>query len=499
MGKFGWAYIGCGGIAASTAKELIKGDTNEIVAVWNRTEVKAREFVKKFGGKVCATPEEAINAPGVEGVYIALTADKHAEFMKLCIKNHKPVLCEKPFTVNRAEAEEVFTLAKQEGVYVSEAMWTWHNATALKVKEWLDTGKIGEVREVKASYAWPMLRFNKNPRLTTNEMIGGALMDIGIYPVTYAYRLFGMPEASVCAGRTKGDVDLAEYIQMKYPGFTAEIRVALDEKGGEYFDITGTKGRIHVPMFHMAHGATLKVDKKEKFEKKALLYDTEFSNVAREIRAGLVESKMIPVQHTLDVMTLLDRCRSQMGVKYPNERHFEPERLAAAKVRAVSHVGFNVRDIEESIRFYCDILGCTEKFTLTYGDMVTDIEKENRALGKKAPIYLSALRKRSKRKWSVYVQLPGCDSFIELFDQMGVKNRKAATNMDMGFTHFSLEVNDIQAFRQNIINRGGRKYLDTDIKLGLDNTWQMWMHDPDGNLFEVMEYTSESYQVAGQR
>ena len=130
---------------------------------------------------------------------------------------------------------------------------------------------------------------------------------------------------------------------------------------------------------------------------------------------------------------------------------------------------------------------------------MTDIEKENRALGKKAPIYLSALRKRSKRKWSVYVQLPGCDSFIELFDQMGVKNRKAATNMDMGFTHFSLEVNDIQAFRQNIINRGGRKYLDTDIKLGLDNTWQMWMHDPDGNLFEVMEYTSESYQVAGQR
>ena len=148
-----------------------------------------------------------------------------------------------------------------------------------------------------------------------------------------------------------------------------------------------------------------------------------------------------------------------------------------------------------SIHFYCDILGCSKKFTLTYGDMADDIEKENKALGKKIPFYASVFRKQADRKWAVYVQLPGCESFIELFDQMGVKKRKSATQIDMGFTHFSLEVNDIYAFRQNIIDRGGREYLDTDIKLGLDNTLQMWMHDPDGNLFEVMEYTSESYQV----
>ena len=498
MGKFGWAYIGCGGIAVSTAKELIKGNENEIVAIWNRTESKAKDFAAKFGGKVYATPEEAINAPGVEGVYIALTADKHAEFMKLCIKNHKPVLCEKPFTVNRAEADEVFALAKQEGVYVSEAMWTWHNQVANKVKEWIDGGEIGEIREVKASYAWPMLKFSKNPRLTTNEMIGGALMDIGIYPVTYAYRLFGMPKRIVCAGRTKGDVDLAEYIQMMYSSFTAEIRVAFDEKGGEYFDIVGTKGMIHIPMFHMAKSAIIKNGKTVKYEKKALLYDTEFSNVAGEIRAGLTEGRMIPMQHTLEVMALLDDCRRQMGVRYPQEQSFESGQLAEAKCKAISHVGFNVRDIEKSLRFYCDILGCKEKFTLTYGDMADDIEKENNALGKKTPFYASVFRKQADRKWSVYVQLPGCESFIELFDQMGVKKRKSATQMDMGFTHFSLEVNDIYAFRQNIIDRSGREYLDTDIKRGLENTLQMWMHDPDGNLFEVMEYTPESYQVVGR-
>ena len=498
MHKFGWAYIGCGGIAETTAKELMKGNTNEIVAVWNRTESKAHNFVKKYGGKVYASPEEAITAPGVEGVYIAVNADKHAEFMKLCIKNHKPVLCEKPFTVNRTEAEEVFSLAKQENVFVSEAMWTWHNEISDKVKEWIDAGKIGEIKEVNASYAWPMLRFNKNPRLTTNEMIGGALMDIGVYPVTYAYRLFGIPESTVCAGRTKNDIDLAEYIRMKYNSFTAQIRVAFDEKGGEYFDIVGTKGTIHVPMFHMAQSATLKSEHKETFKKKALLYDTQFTNIAREIREGLTESRIVSSQHTLDVMSLLDDCRRQMGIKYPSEYTFRPERLAEAKFHSISHVGFNVRDLEKSLHFYCDILGCTEKFTLTYGDMVADIEAENQALGKKEPFFLSALRKEASRKWSVYVQLPGCNSFIELFDQMGVKNRKASTNMDMGFTHFSLEVNDIHAFRQNIIQRGGREYLDTDIKLGLDNTWQMWMHDPDNNLFEIMEYTTDSYQITGK-
>lgn len=207
---------------------------------------------------------------------------------------------------------------------------------------------------------------------------------------------------------------------------------------------------------------------------------------------------MISVQHTLDVMEILDDCRRQMGVRYPQDCSLKPKQLADARCKAVSHVGFNVRDIEKSLHFYCDILGCREKFTLTYGDMADDIERENNAMGKKIPFYVSAFRKQADRKWSVYVQLPGCESFLELFDQMGVKKRKAATHMDMGFTHFSLEVNDIHAFRQNIKDRGGRDYLDTDIKRGLDNTLQMWMHDPDGNRFEIMEYTSESYQLVGK-
>ena len=116
MGKFGWAYLGCGNIAHTTARELIKTEDQQIVAVWNRTHAKAEQFAKKYGAVAYKTAEEAITAPGVEGVYIAVTADKHAEYMRLCIKHHKPVLCEKPFSVNAKEAEAIFAYAAQEGV-----------------------------------------------------------------------------------------------------------------------------------------------------------------------------------------------------------------------------------------------------------------------------------------------------------------------------------------------------------------------------------------------
>ena len=94
MSKFGWAYLGVGDIAHGTAKQLRKSENSEIVAVWNRTYEKAEKFAKKFGGTPYHTFEEAVNDPRVEGVYIALTANLHYEYMKKCIELHKPVLCE---------------------------------------------------------------------------------------------------------------------------------------------------------------------------------------------------------------------------------------------------------------------------------------------------------------------------------------------------------------------------------------------------------------------
>lgn len=319
MDKFRWAFIGCGGIAHITAKELLKSGEGEIVAVWNRTRTKADAFAKKFGGTVYDTIEEAIHAPGVEGVYIAVTADKHAEFMKICIANHKPVLCEKPFTVNAKQAEEVLSYGAQEGVYVSEAMWTWHNATAQQVKQWMEDQAVGKVQQVNCNYSFPMIKFSKKERHTSPTMIGGALLDIGVYCVRYCYELFGMPKDIVCHGRLSGGVDLGEHVTLRYEDFDAKLRISRDERDGEKMEIVGSKGTITVPWFHMAKKATLKGTVNARFRDKSLLYGKQFSAVAAEIRSGAKAGIAITPESTVDCMKIMDECRKQMGLIYPCE------------------------------------------------------------------------------------------------------------------------------------------------------------------------------------
>lgn len=321
MKKFGWAFIGCGGIAHITAMELVRTKDNIIVSAWNRTGSKADSFVRKFGGKAYGTIEEAINAPGVEGVYIAVTADRHADIMKLCIRNHKAVLCEKPFTVNEQQAREVFELAASEGVYVSEAMWTWHNATARQVKKWIREGAVGRIKQVNCDYSFPMVNLPiRKPRHTSPEMIGGALLDIGVYCIRYCYELFGMPQEIVCSGRLSGGIDLGERITLRYDGFDCNLRVSRDENDGERLEIFGEKGTIKLPMFHMAKKAVLKNEKRRVFRDRSLLYGTQFSAVAAEIRSGAGEGIAISPQSTLDCLKILDICRKQMGLIYPCEQ-----------------------------------------------------------------------------------------------------------------------------------------------------------------------------------
>ncbi|WP_208560917.1 Gfo/Idh/MocA family protein [Marinilactibacillus kalidii] len=320
MEKFGWAYIGCGGIAQGTASELIQTEDNQIVAVWNRTQSKADTFAKKFGGTVYDTAEEAINAPGVEGVYVNVNGDQHGYYTELAIKNGKAVLCEKPFTVNAEASKALFDYAKKEHVYVSEAMWTWHNEIALQVKEWIRSGMIGDI--VSADSAFEVaLNYKENPRLTTPSMLGGALMDLGVYNLRYSYELFGLPESVQCEGEVD-EVDYKERVVFQYPNFESTMNVSMTENGGHYFNIKGTKGSISVPQFHMAKEATLTTEDGEKtiHASEELLYGKQFSNVAKEIRSGKTEGQKVSAQSTIEVMDLLDECRRQMELVYPQEK-----------------------------------------------------------------------------------------------------------------------------------------------------------------------------------
>lgn len=496
MGKFGWCYIGCGGIANTTAKEISKSDNNRIVAVWNRGFAKAEAFAKKYGGTAYKTFEEAVSAPEVEGVYIALTADKHAEYIKKCIKLHKPVMCEKPFTVSAQDAEEIFALAKEEGVYVTEAMWTWHNAAAQQVKSWLEAGRIGQVTDANIVYAFPMIQFSRSDRLTDPRRLGGAIMEIGIYGLRYCVELFGMPNRITCEGRVQAGTDRGEMVDLYYDNFTAHCHFALDKKVGESATITGTDGVITVPSFHMAKSAQVKGKFNDEIKVSEMLYDREFSNVASEIRAGYTESRIIRPENVVNCLKVMDECRKQMELVYPCEMTDVDTKVNY--IRTISHLGFNCKDIEKSIAFYRDIMGCREKFTLTYGDVADDVRRQCDAEGKKYPFYLEGMKKMKDTKWSVYMTWTD-NTFIELFYVPNAKIKRVPNaQLHLNYTHFSLEVSDLKAFRKQILKRGGAPYLEGEIEHGLDNTYTMWMHDPDGNRFEVMEYTPESYQVVGR-
>ncbi len=166
--------------------------------------------------------------------------------------------------------------------------------------------------------------------------------------------------------------------------------------------------------------------------------------------------------------------------------------------RGFSHLGFNCKDLEKSIAFYRDILGCEVKFTLTYGDLAEDLRKKAEARSEKLPLNIRLMKFMKNKKWSVYMSWSE-DTFIELFYIPSAKKRRIPNSgKDLNYTHYALVVSDLQEFRQQVIDRGGADFLDTDITMGLEHTWQMWMHDPDGNPFEVMQYTPQSYQITGR-
>ena len=226
-----------------------------------------------------------------------------------------------------------------------------------------------------------------------------------------------------------------------------------------------------------------------------MLYEREFSNAAAESRAGDTESRIIRPENVVNCMRVMDECRRQMELVFPCEMTDVDTNVS--HIRTISHLGFNCRDIEKSIAFYRDILGCREKFTLTYGDVADDVRKQCDAQGKKYPFYLKGMKRMENTKWSVYMTWTE-NTFIELFYVPSARRRRIPNpRKDLNYTHFSLEVDDLKAFRSQVQKRGGAAYIETEIELGLENTYTMWMHDPDGNRFEVMEYTPQSYQVTG--
>jgi predicted dehydrogenase len=319
MSKFRWAYIGSGNIAKSTAKSIEKGE-HIITAVYGRNAQKVEAFAKKHGARAYDDFDKCVLADDVDAVYIATPHTSHVDYATRAMELGKPVLCEKPVGVCERDVDILVESAKKNNVYFCEAMWTWFSDVALTVKKWVQSGEIGDIEDVCIDYAFPGLMMPKNSRVLTPETAGGALLDIGIYPITYCYNLFGYPKEIECTGTLKNGIDIKETVVLYYDSFKCTLNMALDTLKESCY-IKGSKGEISLPLFfHMADKATLKKNGKKEVFKGKTDYLTEFTRAAEEINAGKTESDYIPFKTTGDCMRIMDECRRQMKLVYPFER-----------------------------------------------------------------------------------------------------------------------------------------------------------------------------------
>ena len=321
MKPFNWCFIGASKIAYKVADEIIKGNNCRIISVWNRTYEKALAFANKYNAKAYKNVIAAIKDKDVDGVYIALTNDQHFKYMKLCIDNNIPVLCEKPFTMNEEEARKIYDISVKKGVYVSEAMWTWHNKCALKVKQWVKENKVGTIKEVTCSFGFVGVSKEYTvERLVNPNLLGGCLLDIGVYGLRYTLELFGYPKDIKCTGTLYNGVDINEEVIFYYDNFKVTHHFSIDEELDGNYIIKGSDGEIIALGFHAAKEARISGKYNEIFKDDSLLYERQFANCAKEIKDGIMNDRFISVQNTILCMRLMDECRKQLGVIYPFEK-----------------------------------------------------------------------------------------------------------------------------------------------------------------------------------
>ena len=315
---FNWCFIGTGKIAHKVAKQVVTNPGHNIVSVFNRTKAKAEKFAKIYNSTVYESALEAINDPRVDGVYIATTNETHFSYCKLCLENHKPVLCEKPITGNAKELMELIKISKENKTFLKEAMWTWFNPIANKVKEWIKEERIGKIKSVDCIFNMPIFGYNKaKGRYISPARYGGALLDLGVYPVRYVYELFGKPKAIKSRGKLYNGIDLFNVSTFEYDGFTANVSSQINAFVGEHCKIVGEKGAIKVPLFHMTSKAILKTKEgKEVFRDKKKKFATQFRVVAEFIK-GEKPDTLVSLESSLAVMEIMDEIRKQIGVIFP--------------------------------------------------------------------------------------------------------------------------------------------------------------------------------------
>ena len=319
------AILGAGNIAEKLAYTMARLEEAECYAVASRSLEKAQRFAREFGfEKAYGSYEEMLADKDVELVYIATPHSHHYRHMKLCIEAGKHVLCEKAFTVNEKQAKEIFRLAKEKDVLVTEAIWTRYMPSRKIINDLLAEGIIGEVKTLTANLDYVIA---DKERIIRPELAGGALLDVGVYTLNFALMHFGnkIAKKNSVVHLTETGVDGQNVLVLSYDdgrmaNLTSGIYGLSDRQGIFY----GSKGwmavdNINDPLEINVYDENRELIKKVSVPEQINGYEYEVLETIDCIKKGMRECPSMKHEDTLEVMRLMDEFREEWGVRYPDE------------------------------------------------------------------------------------------------------------------------------------------------------------------------------------
>lgn len=315
--------LGAGSIASVMAGTIARMDSACNEAVASRDFVKAREFADKCKvKKAYGSYEEMLADPDVELVYIATPHSHHYAHAKLCLEHGKHVLCEKAFTVNAAQAKELFAIADQKRLLITEAIWTRYQPMRGIINEVLESGIVGKPWLLSANLNYLI---SQVPRLKEPGLAGGALLDVGVYPLNFAAMVFGNDPVSITgtAVLTDKGVDMQESITLTWAdGRMAVLHAGMmglsDRRGiiccdNGTLEITNINNPSELRVFNLDRKLIASYQAPERITG----YEYEVEACIRALSLGKTECLEMPHAETVRIMSWMDELRAQFGVKYP--------------------------------------------------------------------------------------------------------------------------------------------------------------------------------------
>jgi len=324
--EFKWGILGTGGIARAFARDLTFLNNHIVAAVGSRTKEKAEEFAIEFPGCTAhGSYEKLVTNPEIDAIYVATPHPMHLTNTILALKAGKPVLCEKPFSINASQARAMVEASIENNVALLEAMWMRFLPHIHQVRKIITSGVLGDIISVTADHG-QRLADQGIARLVEPSLAGGALLDLGIYPVSFAHMVLGVPEkVQASAVMTDKGVDASTSILFTYAsGAQAILTTTMIAQTPCRAVVSGVNGWLEIDRtfynpttmrVHLYDGTTTEYP--SNYQGHGLREQAiEFANI---VRTGKFESEYLTHKHTLEIMELMDLIRDKIGLKYPGE------------------------------------------------------------------------------------------------------------------------------------------------------------------------------------